>query len=83
VAAEDVEEREIAGLTIQIDRLLCVGFGDCIDVAPSAFEFDDEGIAVFLDGAAEVERERIVEACRRCPVDALVVLDENGDRLVP
>lgn len=79
----DIEERKIAGLTIQIDRLLCVGFGDCIDVAPDAFEFDDEGIAVFRSGADEVEKEVLREACERCPVDALVVLDETGAQLVP
>jgi hypothetical protein len=30
-----------------VDRLLCVGFGDCMDVAPDVFEFDDEGICAF------------------------------------
>lgn len=79
----DIEEREIAGLTIRIDRLLCVGFGDCIEVAPDAFEFDEEGVAVFLPGAAEVEKELIVEACRSCPVDALVVLNGDGEQIHP
>ncbi len=79
----DVEEREIDGLTIKIDRLICVGFGDCIDVAPDAFEFDDEGIAVFKDGADGVDRATLLEACERCPVDALIVEDESGEQLVP
>lgn len=79
----EVEEREIGGLTIKIDRLICVGFGDCIDVSPDAFEFDSEGIAVFTDEAGEVDRATLLEACERCPVDALIVLDEGGEQLVP
>ncbi|HAC05137.1 MAG TPA: ferredoxin, partial [Gemmatimonadetes bacterium] len=43
----DSEEREVAGVTVRIDRLLCVGFETCIEVAPDLFELDDEGIAVF------------------------------------
>lgn len=79
----DFEEREVGDLTVKIDRLLCVGFGDCIDVAPAAFEFDGDGIATLLDTAGSVTRQRILEACEACPVDALVVLDEGGEQLLP
>ena len=79
----DVVERRLAGLTVRIDRLLCVGFGDCIDDAPESFELDAEGIAAFRDGAAATDRERIVRACDACPVDALTALDEDGRQLAP
>ncbi len=82
-----VVERRIAGLTVRIDRLLCVGFGDCIDEAPESFALDDEGVVVFRahpepdpDAAG---RERIVRACAACPVDALTVLDGDGRQLAP
>lgn len=71
------EERTIAGLTLRIDRTLCVGFGDCVTAAPGAFELDEEGIAVFRPDA-EAAREALVEACRACPVDALSLLDAAG-----
>lgn len=77
------QERSVAGLTVRIDRNLCVGFGDCIDPAPRAFVFDDEGIVTFLDSAGETPREQLVEACEACPVDALTLLDGDGKRLVP
>ncbi len=70
-------------MTVQIDRTLCVGFGDCIDAAPEVFEFDDEGIATFMAEATEAERDRLSEACASCPVDALVLLDEYETQLVP
>ncbi|HET6361740.1 MAG TPA: ferredoxin [Gemmatimonadota bacterium] len=78
-----VVERRIAGLTVRIDRLLCVGFGDCIEAAPESFELDEEGVVVFRSEADAVERERIVRACAACPVDALTVLDEDGSQLAP
>lgn len=80
---DGTEERKIGELTVRIDRLLCVGFGDCIDEAPEAFEFDDEGIAVFAENAEATDRERLLEACEICPVDALTVLDGEGKQLVP
>lgn len=79
----DIVERQVGGLTVRIDRLLCVGFGDCIDDAPEAFELDGEGVVAFREGAVATERERVVRACGACPVDALTVLDEGGRQLAP
>lgn len=79
----EFEEQSVGDLTIRIDRLLCVGFGDCIEVAPQAFEFDVEGIATLREDVDELERERILDACESCPVDALIVLDGEGEQVVP
>lgn len=79
----DSEEQEIGELRLVIDRLLCVGFGDCIDVAPDAFEFDDEGIAVMKDSIHGVDRETLLEACRSCPVDAITAFDAVGTQVAP
>jgi len=80
---EPIQEREIHGLTVRIDRLLCVGFGDCIEQAPEAFEFDDEGIVVFREGADAVQIDQLILACDICPVDALTVIDATGEQLAP
>ena len=80
---DDVVERRIGDLTIRIDRLLCVGFGDCIEVAPELFFFDDDGIAAFRDPLPEIERDRLITSCDICPVDALTVLDQAGEQIVP
>ena len=77
------EVLEIGDLTVKIDRFLCVGFGDCIDVGPDLFEFDDDGIATFREGAEAVARQRLIEACDICPVDALLVVDASGEQIVP
>jgi ferredoxin len=79
---DSFHERTVGDLTIRIDRLLCVGFGDCIEVAPEAFAFDGEGIVTFLVTIEQVDRDRIVRACDICPVDALSVFDGEGNQLV-
>lgn len=80
---ESVVERRIGAYTVRIDRLLCVGFGDCIEVAAELFAFDDEGIVRFLDDAPAIDRQRLILACDICPVDALTLIDEDGAQLVP
>lgn len=78
-----MEERRFGELTVRIDRLLCVGFGDCIDAAPDLFVFDDEGIATFRADAPEQTREALVRACDSCPVDALTLIDATGTQIAP
>ena len=79
----DVEERTVRGLKVQIDRSLCVGFGDCVTEAPQGFQLDGENIVVFGETPEGVERERLLRACEICPVDALTVWDGDGNQLVP
>lgn len=78
----DMIERRVGDLTVRIDRLLCVGFADCVDEAPGAFVLDDDGIVVFVDPDSTT-REQLLKACEACPVDALTVLDPAGRQLVP
>jgi ferredoxin len=86
VSAEETGDPEIVrtfgDLTVTIDRMLCVGFGDCIDEAPEAFEFDDEDIAI-LTKPENVDREQLLHACESCPVDAITVVTGSGRTLVP
>ena len=79
----DIEEHQVAGLTVKVDRLICVGFETCVEVAPDLFEMDEEGIAIFTSDTSEVDKETVLEACKECPVDALVVLDASGNQLHP
>ena len=79
----ETEERTVAGLRVQIDRDLCVGFGDCVSAAPEGFALDEENIAVFGADPDSVPREKLLQACDVCPVDALTVWDTDGNQLVP
>lgn len=79
----ETDEQTVGELTVRIDRLICVGFEDCIEVSPESFEIDDEGIAVFRPGVEGVSPEELIEACESCPVDALTVFDARGIQIVP
>jgi len=79
----DSQERTIHGLTITIDRLVCVGFEDCVVRAPEVFRLDGGGIACFVDDGGTPDRDGLIEACRACPVDALLVIDAEGAQLAP
>lgn len=80
---EHIDSRCIGDFTIRIDRLLCVGFEDCLGGEPSLFDLDEEGIAIFHADSDRVTAERILEVCRSCPVDALEVISESGESVVP
>ena len=79
----DTEEHVVSGLTVRIERTICIGSKNCVNLAPEVFELGVDQVARFVEDVQDIERERLIEACRLCPVDALTVLDENGDRIVP
>ena len=76
-------ERRISGLTVRIDRDTCISTSNCMKLAADVFEFDAEKICAFKENPPDIERERLLEACAVCPVNALVVLDADGKQLVP
>ena len=78
----DYDERTVGDLRVRIDRTLCVGFGDCITPAPDAFVLAEDGVVVFVN-PEQVARDRLLEACDACPVDALTVWNAAGEQLVP
>ena len=78
----DFLERRIGRFTLRIDRLLCVRFGDCIDVAPDMFVPDDEDIVRFRDPTV-ADEDLARRACEACPVDALSAFDETGAQIAP
>jgi ferredoxin len=78
----DRDERRVAGLRIEIDRGLCVGFGDCVSEAPAAFRLDAGGLVTFADPEG-VAREHLLRAGDACPVDAITIWDAEGRQLAP
>lgn len=78
----EVEETKVGDLTVQIRRQGCAGFKDCLKVAPEAFELGGDGVVRFTRPEG-VDRERLIEACRVCPAQALIVLDAEGRQIVP
>ena len=80
---DETREREISGLTVRIDRTLCIGSGNCVNIAPEIFEIDEENLVDFMDETPDIDQGRLLEACAICPVDALIAYDEDGEQIVP
>lgn len=76
-------EREISGRTIRIDRTLCIGSGNCTNIAPEIFVIREDNIVDFQDETPDIEAGRLEESASICPVDALIVEDENGEQIIP
>jgi ferredoxin len=79
----DTREREISGQTVRIDRTLCIGSGNCTNIAPEIYVIREDNIVDFQDETPDIEQGRLEEAAALCPVDALIVEDENGEQIVP
>jgi ferredoxin len=69
-------------VAIDVDRALCYGFGDCVDTVPAVFALDEEDTAIVLDPDA-APLDDIVEAAQNCPVDAIIITDEDGEQIYP
>jgi ferredoxin len=79
----EVIERTIGDLTLRIERSLCVGFAQCVDESELAFRMDDDDDVVAFETPENETRERLLQACKVCPVEALVVVDADGNQIVP
>jgi ferredoxin len=82
-AAQGAVESTRNGFTIEVDRELCFGFGDCVDSAPAVFELDEESKSVVIDPNGD-DYDTIIMAAQDCPVDAIAIVDsETGSQIYP
>lgn len=81
-------------MKIEFDRDTCIGMYQCVDEW-DGFEKDmDEGKATLVDGSIGNDGHFVREvptdeefdaemAARVCPVDAIILYDDDGEQLVP
>lgn len=63
----------------KVDREACLGYGDCVELAPGAFELEDT--ARVVGGAPE---RLLRDAALGCPADAIILVDsETGEAVEP
>jgi ferredoxin len=53
-----------------------------VDTVPAVFALDEEDVAVVLDPDA-APLDDIFDAAQNCPVDAIVILDSDGQQVYP
>lgn len=69
-------------MKVRVDRDICTGIGNCVVVAPGVFRLDEAKRAVVIDPAG-ADRDKLVEAAESCPMEAIIVEDDNGEQLYP
>jgi ferredoxin len=67
---------------VEVIREACIGAGSCAVLAANTFEMDEENIAVIKQQNGDSD-EDILAAAQSCPVDAIIVRDENGNQVWP
>lgn len=68
---------------VWVDRNLCIGAATCIAVAGKTFQLDKEAKAVILETADQDTIETIIDSAKACPVGAIFIEDEKGNRVFP
>ncbi len=69
-------------MRIRVDRTKCIGAGNCVVAAPTVFELDNENKAVVLDPAS-VDEKTLWDAAESCPVNAIIIEDDEGNQQYP
>ena len=63
-------------MRIAADRDVCIQAGNCVMVADTLFDQDDDGIVVVLvDDVPDGEEDKAREAVKLCPSQALRIAD--------
>ncbi len=64
-------------MKVHADRDVCIQAGNCVMVADSLFDQDDDGIVVVLvDDIPAEEQDKAREAVKLCPSQALTIAQE-------
>ena len=69
-------------MKVRVDRELCIGVSNCVAIAPTVFQLDEENKAVVLDPSS-VDDQTLMEAAESCPEQAIIVEDDAGNQLYP
>ena len=64
-------------MKVHADRDVCIQAGNCVMVADSLFDQDDDGIVVVLvDDIPAEDQDKAREAVKLCPSQALTITQE-------
>lgn len=70
------------GYRIVVNRERCESNAECVSLAPSVFELDDDELCVVINPEG-AKGKKILDAARACPTDAITLIDENGEQIWP
>lgn len=68
---------------VRVDRDLCIGAATCVAIAAKSFALDKDAKAIILKTIDDEDQATVLDAARGCPVAAIIIEDENGNRVFP
>lgn len=69
-------------MKVRVDRNLCTGLGNCEALAPTVFKLDKHNKAVIIDPQS-VDENMLMSAAESCPMNAIILEDDNGNQIYP
>lgn len=69
-------------MKVRVDRNLCTGLGNCGALAPTVFKLDKYNKAVILDPKS-VDENTLMSAAESCPINAIIIEDDDGNQVYP
>lgn len=79
---EKKEKKPLKISRVVVDRDACIGAAPCVTVAPGVFQLDEDNKAYVVDQNG-ADAETILLAAQSCPVQAIIVYDEQGKQIYP
>lgn len=67
---------------IVVDQDICIGAAPCVTVAPGVFQLNEDNKAYVVDPKG-ADNETILLAAQACPVQAILLYDEEGNQIYP
>lgn len=67
---------------VVVDKDVCTGSANCVAIAPDVFDLDDDGKAK-VKTIAGADAMQIMDAAVSCPVNAIIVYDDEGKQIYP
>lgn len=74
---------KIRSLKVLVDRDLCIGAATCVAIAAKTFLLDSQAKAIILATSDEDTDTSIIDAAKGCPVAAIIIENEKGEKVFP
>ncbi len=66
-------------IRVEINRETCSGFGNCVAVADTIFDLDDEGLVVLLTDTVDDDRlAEVQQSAYDCPTESITWTEGAG-----
>jgi ferredoxin len=69
-------------LIVSIDQSRCIGAANCVHIAPTVFQLDEENIAYLVDPTT-VDDQTLIDAAESCPTNAIYLDTQDGKPVYP